>query len=105
MITSRVSARTRARQRWKLMLWRCEDPTSTGYRNYGARGIKVCPQWHDFDTYYADLNRLIGPWRPGMSVDRRNNDGDYEPGNVRWATASEQQLNSRNARRPAAVTS
>lgn len=81
------------------MLGRCEDPRAVGYRYYGGRGIKVCERWHDFDAYYEDIERLIGPRPDGMSMDRIDNDGDYEPGNVRWATASEQQLNSRNAKR------
>ena len=81
------------------MLGRCEDPAGLGYRYYGARGIKVCGQWHDFEVYYADITRLLGPCPPGMSLDRIDNDGDYEPGNVRWATASQQQRNSRNVLR------
>ena len=81
------------------MLRRCEDPDGPGYLYYGARGIKVCERWHDFEAYYADITRLLGPCPAGMSMDRIDNDGDYEPGNVRWATASQQQHNSRNVLR------
>ena len=97
------SDRTRSRGRWKLMLRRCEDPRATHYGYYGGRGIKVCERWHDFELYYTDITRLLGPCPEGKSLDRwPDNDGDYEPGNVRWATASEQQLNSRNALQGAA---
>ena len=81
------------------MLRRCEDPDGPGYLYYGARGIKVCERWHDFEVYYADITRLLGPCPAGMSMDRIDNDGDYEPRNVRWATASQQQQNSRNVLR------
>lgn len=88
--------RQQERNRWRAMLHRCENPRATGYRYYGARGIKVCEQWHDFENYYADIMRLIGPCpRPNMSLDRIDNDGDYEPGNVRWATSLQQSKNSR----------
>jgi hypothetical protein len=82
---------------WKAMLRRCEYPRDTNYRNYGARGISVCERWHDYDLYAADILALIGPRPEGMTLDRINNDGNYEPGNVRWATARQQVLNSRAA--------
>lgn len=83
---------------WYGMLSRCHNPSNAGYRNYGGRGIAVCAEWrHSFDAFFAH----IGP-RPGhgYSVDRINNDGNYEPGNVRWATRVEQERNKR--RRPVA---
>jgi hypothetical protein len=84
-----------------MMVRRCEDPRLLGYRYYGARGIKVCERWHDWALFDADITRLIGPCPEGMSLDRIDNDGNYEPGNVRWATRRQQQLNSRNAKRVA----
>ena len=89
-------SRQQERRRWQAMRYRCENPRNPGYRWYGARGIKVCERWHDFENYYADIMRLIGPCPdPRMSLDRINNDGDYEPGNVRWATCWQQVKNSR----------
>lgn len=74
------------------MLRRCEWPGAGGYRNYGARGITVCARWHTFEHFLADMGE-----RPslGHSIDRIDNDGHYEPGNCRWATASEQRSNTR----------
>ena len=91
--------RTRSREWWKLMLRRCEDPRFPPYRYYGARGIKVYEPWHDFETYYIDIMWLLGPRPDGMSMDRIDNDGDYEPWNVRWATRSQQNLNRRTSKR------
>lgn len=77
---------------WESMIQRCENPNNTNYKWYGARGIKVCERWHKFENFYAD----VGNPPEGMTLDRYpNNDGDYEPTNWRWATASEQVANSR----------
>ena len=86
--------------RWYGMLRRCENPKDAAYSRYGGRGIKVCERWHDFETFRADLLRLIGPCPAGMSLDRINNDGHYEPGNVRWASRWQQVLNSRTYGHP-----
>jgi len=78
---------------WHLMRARCQSPRAAHYQDYGGRGITVCERWDaDFAAFYAD----VGP-RPSRnhSIDRINNDGNYEPGNVRWATASEQARNRR----------
>lgn len=82
-------------QTWCAMKSRCTDPANISYRNYGGRGIRVCDEWlGSFEAFY----RHIGP-RPsaGYSVDRIDNDGNYEPGNVRWATRDEQRQNTRRA--------
>lgn len=91
--------RDRELSRWRSMLRRCENPADPGYGRYGGRGIKVCKAWHDFETYYADIMRLLGPCPIEKTLDRIDNDGNYEPGNVRWATQSEQVRNSRTVLR------
>ena len=89
---------------WANMIARCERPSSHSYPNYGARGIKVCPAWHDAATFMADIEASIGPRPEGRlpsgramySLDRIDNDGDYEPGNVRWNDLYGQAANRRD---------
>lgn len=76
---------------WQGMRNRCENPKARGYQNYGGRGIKVCRRWASFRAFFADMGRCP----PGLTLDRRNNDGDYEPTNCRWATRAEQSRNRR----------
>jgi len=78
---------------WQSMLDRCLNANCTAYKNYGGRGIKVCDRWRDdFANFLAD----VGERPPGRELDRYpNNDGNYEPGNVRWATVEENQNNKR----------
>ena len=81
---------------WGQMVSRCENPSNEQYKDYGGRGIKVCPEWHDVATFIADIERLIGPRPDGMTLDRIDNNGNYEQGNVRWADSWQQAHNKQN---------
>ncbi len=81
------------------MIRRCEDRKSKDFKNWGARGISVCERWRCISprgTGYKNFLSDMGP-RPSPlhTLDRRNNDGNYEPDNCRWATRRQQALNSR----------
>lgn len=81
---------------WEGMLARCERLTDPSYATYGGRGITVCPEWHDLRQFVADIERILGQRPPGHTLDRYpDNDGNYEPGNVRWATWEQQAANRR----------
>ena len=76
---------------WKEMLRRCNSIKSASYVNYGGRGITVCDRWSKFENFLADMGE-----RPdNLSIDRINNDGNYEPSNCRWTTAKVQASNRR----------
>lgn len=81
---------------WGNMIARCGKPHHPDFKNYGGRGIVVCPAWGNFKAFFKDMGS-----RPSdrHSLDRADNDGNYEPGNVRWALRSVQNNNSRQCRR------
>ena len=92
-------SRTAAYRTWASMIQRCENPKCPAWSTYGGRGIRVCESWHSYEQYAADLLTILGVRPPGMSLDRINNDGDYEPSNVRWASQKEQVANQRKRKR------
>lgn len=84
--------------RWYNMMKRCFNPEHRAYHCYGGRGITVCEEWQTPANFYRYLDEVLGPRPEGHTLDRINNDGDYEPGNMRWATQTEQIRNSRVVR-------
>jgi hypothetical protein len=86
--------RTRAYQSWEGMIFRCSNKNSTGYKYYGGRGIRVCDRWENFINFHEDM----GDCPDGLTIERINTNDDYKPGNCKWATYKEQNLNKRNNR-------
>lgn len=79
---------------WCGMLARCRNPNHKGYDRYGGRGISVCQRWQN--SFKAFMDDMGMPPTPRHTIDRKDNDGDYEPGNCRWATNAENCANTRS---------
>lgn len=89
--TTHGMSRTPEFNSWSGMIARCSNPNSKSYPRYGGRGITVSPKWRDsFASFYADVGPRPGP---GYSLDRIDPDGNYEPGNCRWASTVDQARN------------
>jgi hypothetical protein len=85
--------RRKMKARWYAMVNRCHNPNSAKYTSYGGRGIFVCQRWREsFEAFASDVGACPGA---GLSLDRIDNNGNYEPGNVRWSDAFEQAGNRR----------
>jgi len=89
--TTHGKSYTRIYSIWRTMLTRCNNSSHESYLNYGARGIQVCERWKIFENFLADM----GEPPDGLTLDRIDVNGNYEPGNCQWATWIEQNNNKR----------
>lgn len=93
LFTTHGKSRSRAYRSYVAMIRRCYDKKSSNYKRYGMRGITVCDRWLEcFENFYADM----GDRPDGMTIDRKEFNGNYEPSNCRWAITDEQNFNKRN---------
>ena len=78
---------------WASMRQRCLDKNGSDFKNYGGRGITFCDRWEKFDNFHKDMYRY---YKKGLSLDRKDNDGNYNKENCRWVTSKIQNNNSRH---------
>jgi hypothetical protein len=81
---------------WRSMRQRCRDPNLKAYRWYGAKGVKVCDEWMKYQAFHDWA--MANGYAPGLSIDRIDANGNYEPVNCRWVTLSENTLNMHRAK-------
>lgn len=87
---------TRLYKTWQGMIFRCENPKAESYKHYGGRGIKVCEEWHRFEDFFKWATS--SGYSDELTIDRIDVNGNYEPGNCRWADTFTQCNNKRNTR-------
>jgi hypothetical protein len=92
--TKHAGTNSRLYAKWKAMKSRCENPNNVSFRNYGGRGIRVCDRWQDFDVFRRDVGE---PPSHSHTLDRVDNDKNYEPDNCRWADKHTQDNNKRTS--------
>lgn len=88
-------SKTRIHHTWQSMIGRCSNENNTAYKNYGGRGIRVCDRWQTFENFYEDM---FPSYSDDLTIERINNDGNYELGNCEWIPWADQAKNRRSCR-------